>query len=106
MRLRPSTRMTHSRLAWRHRDLMRAEVVIRKVDPWLLHRGVASGFAGSTSKGRASHTFTVPSQLAEAIRRPSGLNATLATQSVCSRGVRVSCPDPASHTFTVLYQPA
>ena len=51
--------------------------------------------------GRASHTFTVPSSLADASRPPSGLNATLLTRPVCPLRVRVSWPVPASHTFTV-----
>ena len=33
-----------------------------------------------------SHSLTVPSKLAEAIRWPSGLNATLLTVPVCPRG--------------------
>ena len=40
----------------------------------------------------ASQTFTVPSTLAEAIRLPSGLNATLLTPSVCPLRVRISSP--------------
>ena len=50
----------------------------------------------------ASHTFTVPSSLAEARRLPSGLNATLMTAPVCPLRVRASWPVAASHTFTVL----
>src|SRR5262245_22632524 len=67
---------------------------------------VASGFAGSASSGRASHTFTVPSPPAEAIRWPSGLNATLAMGLVCPSRARDPCPDRASHTLTVLSPPA
>src|SRR5262249_27321739 len=39
--------------------------------------------------------------LAEPRRLPSGENATLVTQSVCPLRVSVSCPEYASHTFTV-----
>ena len=50
----------------------------------------------------ASQTFTVSSsQLAEAMRRPSGLNATPVTTPVCPLSVSVSCPEPASQTLTV-----
>jgi hypothetical protein len=48
----------------------------------------------------ASHTFTRPSPLPEAMRLPSGLNATLVTEPMCPLRVRVSCPVCASHTFT------
>ena len=40
----------------------------------------------------ASHTFTVLSQLAEASRWPSGLNATLLTLLVCPLRVSISWP--------------
>ena len=43
-----------------------------------------------------------PSLLAEAMRRPSGLNATPMTSSVCPLNVSASCPEPASQTLTVL----
>ena len=49
----------------------------------------------------ASHSFTVPSPLAEASRLPSGLNATSQTPLVCPLKVSVSCPIRASHTLTV-----
>ena len=52
--------------------------------------------------GVPSHTFTVRSSLAEAMRWPSGLNATLLTSPVCPLRVRTSWPVAASHTFTVL----
>ena len=51
---------------------------------------------------RASQTLTVPSSLAEAICRPSGLKATQLTALVCPLSVSVSSPVPASQTLTVL----
>src|SRR5947209_4072177 len=103
------------RPAGQHCDLTRLQVVIRGVAARLPQRALGPRFAGSPSSGRASHTFTVPSrlaeasrwpshtftvpsQLAEASRWPSGLNATL--QPAPAR-VRVSCPVIASHIFTV-----
>jgi hypothetical protein len=50
----------------------------------------------------ASHTFTVPSQLAEANRRPSGLKATLVAFALCPWRVRAFWPVATSHTFTDL----
>ena len=48
------------------------------------------------------HTSSpVRSELAEASRLPSGLNATLQTSSVCPLRVRNSCPVAASQIFTV-----
>lgn len=55
---------------------------------------------GSTH-GVASQIFTVPSRLAEAMRWPSGLNATRQTVLVWPRRVRASRPVVASQTFTV-----
>src|SRR2546429_117211 len=55
----------------------------------------------SPGSARASHTFTVWSSLPEAIRLPSGENATQSTKLVCPLSVRTSCPVWASHTFTV-----
>src|SRR5262249_36516467 len=48
----------------------------------------------------ASHTFTVLSSLPEAMRLPSGLNATPLTHSVCPLRVRSSLPVAASPTST------
>jgi hypothetical protein len=56
----------------------------------------------SSIHGRTFHTLTVPSQLAEASRCPSGLNATLKTQLVCPSSVSNFWPVAASHTLTVL----
>ena len=50
----------------------------------------------------ASHTFAVLSRLPVRMRRPSGLNATLVTQSVCPLRAKSSWPLAASHTFAVL----
>jgi hypothetical protein len=50
----------------------------------------------------ASHTRTVLSELALAKWVPSGLNATLVTQSVCPCSVAVHSAEVASHTRTVL----
>jgi len=44
----------------------------------------------------ASQSFTVPSKLAEARVRPSGLYATPETASVCPRRMRISFPLAAS----------
>src|SRR5262249_56993681 len=58
---------------------------------------------------RASHTLTSPQDFwvlsskpppAEAIRLPSGENATLQTSPVCPLRVRASCPVCPSHTLT------
>src|SRR5713101_819895 len=48
----------------------------------------------------ASHTFTVPSLLPEAMRLLSAENATLMTALVCPLRARRSCPGCASHTLT------
>src|SRR5262249_35094197 len=68
----------------------RLQVIIRGIAARLPQRGIGPWFAGSASSGRASHTFTVRSALAEARRRPSGLNATPLTGPVCPLRVRVS----------------
>ena len=48
-----------------------------------------------------SQTRTVRSSLPEAMRRPSGLKATLSTPPVCPRRVKTSSPVPVSHSLTV-----
>ena len=58
----------------------------------------------------ASHTLTSPgpfvkSPLAEEIRDPSGLNATLLTPPVCPLSVNIARPVTVSHTFTVWSAP-
>src|SRR5262249_60795740 len=58
-----------------------------------------AGRAGGSAKGVASHTFTVPLTEALARRRPSGLNHTPETATVCT-WERSSWPVCASHTFT------
>ncbi len=55
-------------------------------------RGVGTGFAGLASSGRASHTFTVRSQLAEASRWPSRAERHAQDRVGVPRRVRVSCP--------------
>src|SRR5262249_43520110 len=47
-----------------------------------------------------SQTFTVRSALAEARRRPSGLNATLVIQNECPLSTRTSWPEFASQIHT------
>src|SRR5262245_9938953 len=79
---------------------------------YLLHDLGSGGLSGeppphrcplpSCSRVVPSHTFTVPSALAVAMRFPSGENATLVTPPLCSLRVSVSCPVCRSHTFTVL----
>lgn len=48
-----------------------------------------------------SQTLIVASWLAEAIRRPSGINDTPMTLPVCPFSVNVSGPESMSQTFTV-----
>ena len=50
---------------------------------------------------RASQILTVQSSLAEAMRRPSVLNATALTGLVCPLSVSVSSPELASQILTV-----
>src|SRR5262245_52433365 len=75
---------------------------LKVVPPSVRQRGAARASSAAPNRGVASHTFTVPSSLAEAMRLPSGLNATLSTQPVCPLRVSASNPIRASHTFTVL----
>ena len=62
----------------------------------------ARGSTGVAAERRASHTFSVLSSLPLTIRRPSRLNATRETESVCPLSVSVSGPLWAFHTFSVL----
>ena len=48
-----------------------------------------------------SQTLTVRSQPPEAMRRPSGLNATQSTPAVCPRRVKTSSPVVVSHSLMV-----
>ena len=48
-----------------------------------------------------SQTLTVRSMLPEAMRRPSGLNATQNTPAVCPRRVKTSSPVVVSHSLMV-----
>jgi hypothetical protein len=62
-----------------------------------MHQGnseiaMASDEARLQTPLRASHTFSVLSQLAEAKRWPSGLKATLVTPLVCPLSVMSSWP--------------
>ena len=61
------------------------------------HRGRA---IPASPRGRPIPSPSLSSP-AEAIREPSGLNATLVTAPVCPLSVSVSWPVAGSHTFTV-----
>ena len=50
----------------------------------------------------AFQSFTVPSSLAEAICRPSGLKATSVTKAACPRRTPISLPVAASQIRTAL----
>ncbi len=64
--------------------------------------GWPAGFvAGVSTFGVAFQILRVPSSLAEAIRVPSGLNATPRTAAVCPRSVNNSSPEVKSQIFTV-----
>ena len=84
--MRSRTSASEARRSTRNRTKPRAS-------SWASDSGVAS---------RASQTLTVPSTLAEAMRVPSGLNATPKTQLACPLSVSTSSPVAASQTFTDL----
>ena len=56
----------------------------------------------ASSTGGSSQIRTVRSLLADTIRRPSGVTATLPTYSVCPSRVCTQCPDFKSQTRTVV----
>ena len=60
-----------------------------------------SGRVGTSRPVAASQNRTARSTPPEARRRPSGLNATHSTLSVCPRRAKTSFPVPESQTFTV-----
>lgn len=70
----------------------------RVVDDYCYGAALGAGFSGS---GLPSQIFTVPSKLALARHRPSGLNATLRTQCLCPLSKRTSSPEATSHNLMV-----
>ena len=59
---------------------------------WSWVDSVISVFSTLGSVGTTCHNSTVPSALPLAIVRPSGLNTTLKTESVCPVSLRFSTP--------------
>src|SRR5262249_38250585 len=69
-------------------------------------RGTGPSSAFGSTQGAPFQILTVPSQDAEASRRPSGLNATCQILSSCPRRVSASWPVDASQNFTIPYASA